>query len=524
MAARAVPPDRRSCVPDRADGALGLYLRTRQLNAGFWIDEGLSVGIAHHHWSSIPGLLRQDGSPPGYYLLLGLWIRLFGDGERATHTLSLLFGLACIPLAYAAGARDLRPQDRPGLRDARGVRPVPHLLRAGDADVRGRGAALDRRRLRATSRASCAAARAGRSCSCPRSPRWSTCTTGRSSSASGSRRRRSLCARRRLKRLRARRGRRRAALPALGADRSLSQVRHTGAPWSTSPGFRDLVLAPGAVVNGDAALVALVLVGGAGLLALAAAPGRRRARGRARARDRDRRDRVSLGLALVAGLARVDDALLRRRARPGAAGRRARARAGRAARARRARGDPVPLGGLLGARRQGERAPDHGAACRGFMHPGRARRLDPSRAGAGAPLLPRPAAIAGRRRSGRCPTPGSSTGAMPSTGCGRRTRRPRVDQTIAAVRPGAEFVVVTPVFRDYRAWNATWTHLVWEKSTAYTSALAARSARPPASTTSSTDEIALQPQLLQADAGVRLSPSRLDFAVAAPWRGRSHDA
>src|SRR6266851_2814805 len=55
--------------------ALSAVLRTRQLNGGFWIDEGLSVGIAHHHWSSIPGLLRQDGSPPGYYLLLGLWIR-----------------------------------------------------------------------------------------------------------------------------------------------------------------------------------------------------------------------------------------------------------------------------------------------------------------------------------------------------------------------------------------------------------------------------------------------------------------
>ncbi|HEV8432356.1 MAG TPA: hypothetical protein VGR95_03010, partial [Thermoanaerobaculia bacterium] len=77
---------------------LSLLLRTRQLGASFWIDEGLSVGIAHHHWSSIPGILNQDGSPPAYYLLLGLWIRLFGDGEQATHTLSLLFGLGCIPL------------------------------------------------------------------------------------------------------------------------------------------------------------------------------------------------------------------------------------------------------------------------------------------------------------------------------------------------------------------------------------------------------------------------------------------
>ena len=44
-----------------------------------------------------------------------------------------------------------------------------------------------------------------------------------------------------------------------------------------------------------------------------------------------------------------------------------------------------------------------------------------------------------------------------------RTRRPAIDQPLAAVPPGAEFVVVTPVFRDYRAWKATWTHLVWRE-------------------------------------------------------------
>jgi hypothetical protein len=49
--------------------------------------------------------------------------------------------------------------------------------------------------------------------------------------------------------------------------------------------------------------------------------------------------------------------------------------------------------------------------------------------------------------------------------------RARVDETVAAVRPGAEFVVIAPVFRDYRAWKAEWTHLVWEKSIAYTSLL-----------------------------------------------------
>ena len=81
---------------------LSLVLRSSQLGQGFWIDEGISVGVAHHHWWSIPHVLRQDGSPPGYYMLLGLWIRAFGDSERETHALSLLFALASIPLAYAA--------------------------------------------------------------------------------------------------------------------------------------------------------------------------------------------------------------------------------------------------------------------------------------------------------------------------------------------------------------------------------------------------------------------------------------
>jgi hypothetical protein len=47
----------------------------------------------------------------------------------------------------------------------------------------------------------------------------------------------------------------------------------------------------------------------------------------------------------------------------------------------------------------------------------------------------------------------------------------RVDATVESVRPGSEFIVVAPVFRDYRAWKATWTRLVWQKSTAYTDLL-----------------------------------------------------
>src|SRR3954468_13365332 len=84
--------------------ALSLVLRTGQMHVHYWIDEGLSVGISSHGLTDIPGVLRLDGSPPLYYLLLHVWMKVFGSFESATHALSLLFALATIPVAYWAGS------------------------------------------------------------------------------------------------------------------------------------------------------------------------------------------------------------------------------------------------------------------------------------------------------------------------------------------------------------------------------------------------------------------------------------
>jgi hypothetical protein len=81
------------------------FVRTRAIDAGYWIDEGLSVGIADRPAGEIPGTLRQDGSPPLYYLLLHGWMRLFGRGETATHSLSLIIALATIPVAFMVAKR-----------------------------------------------------------------------------------------------------------------------------------------------------------------------------------------------------------------------------------------------------------------------------------------------------------------------------------------------------------------------------------------------------------------------------------
>src|SRR4051794_777088 len=84
--------------------AASLLLRVWRLDVGYWIDEGISVGIASHGAAQIPGVLGQDGSPPLYYLLLHEWIELVGTGEAATRSLSLLFAIATVPVAWWAGA------------------------------------------------------------------------------------------------------------------------------------------------------------------------------------------------------------------------------------------------------------------------------------------------------------------------------------------------------------------------------------------------------------------------------------
>src|SRR3954452_6339421 len=83
--------------------AWSVYVRSRAFHEAYWIDEGLSIGIARHSFFDIPGVLRQDGAPPLYYMLLHLWIGVFGTKEVATHALSLVFATLTIPIGVWAG-------------------------------------------------------------------------------------------------------------------------------------------------------------------------------------------------------------------------------------------------------------------------------------------------------------------------------------------------------------------------------------------------------------------------------------
>src|ERR1700724_117267 len=73
--------------------AASVFIRTRYIGGQFWMDEAITTGIASHSLSAIPGILRHDGSPPLFYLLLHLWMSVFGSSESATHALTLVIGL-----------------------------------------------------------------------------------------------------------------------------------------------------------------------------------------------------------------------------------------------------------------------------------------------------------------------------------------------------------------------------------------------------------------------------------------------
>jgi mannosyltransferase len=83
---------------------LSLGLRTTQMGIGFWIDEGLSVGISDRPLGDIPHALKLDGSPPLYYLLLHVWMSVFGTSEEAVRAMSLVCALLAVPVAFWGAA------------------------------------------------------------------------------------------------------------------------------------------------------------------------------------------------------------------------------------------------------------------------------------------------------------------------------------------------------------------------------------------------------------------------------------
>ncbi|MEA2167214.1 MAG: mannosyltransferase, partial [Solirubrobacteraceae bacterium] len=81
---------------------LSVLIRTQKLGSGLWVDEGLSFGIADRPLTDIPGVMRKDGSPPLYYMIVHVWTRTLGvRSEQWLHALSLIFAVLAIFAAFA---------------------------------------------------------------------------------------------------------------------------------------------------------------------------------------------------------------------------------------------------------------------------------------------------------------------------------------------------------------------------------------------------------------------------------------
>ncbi len=90
---------------------LGVAMRIF-VTSSLWLDEALTVNIARVPLGSLAATLKVDGAPPLYYLLLHLWMKVFGEGDTAVRALPALLGILSFPLAYLAGKKALAGDER----------------------------------------------------------------------------------------------------------------------------------------------------------------------------------------------------------------------------------------------------------------------------------------------------------------------------------------------------------------------------------------------------------------------------
>ncbi len=86
---------------------LGLFLRLFILSqrGSLWFDEAFSVHFASMDWGQIWNFLKFENNPPLYFYVLHFWISVFGNSEITVRLLSMIFGIASIPLVYVLGVR-----------------------------------------------------------------------------------------------------------------------------------------------------------------------------------------------------------------------------------------------------------------------------------------------------------------------------------------------------------------------------------------------------------------------------------
>lgn len=84
-----------------------LALRLISLNQSLWLDEGINILAAKNF--SFLGMITQyaqaDFHPPGWFIILWVWTKLFGYSEIATRIPSVIFGVITIYVIYLIGKK-----------------------------------------------------------------------------------------------------------------------------------------------------------------------------------------------------------------------------------------------------------------------------------------------------------------------------------------------------------------------------------------------------------------------------------
>jgi mannosyltransferase len=76
----------------------------------YWLDEAFTVGLVNEDFvGMLKGVRETESTPHLYYSLAWLWAQVAGDGEAALRSLSALFGVATVPVAYLAARELFRP-------------------------------------------------------------------------------------------------------------------------------------------------------------------------------------------------------------------------------------------------------------------------------------------------------------------------------------------------------------------------------------------------------------------------------
>ncbi|OGE62788.1 hypothetical protein A2964_01735 [Candidatus Daviesbacteria bacterium RIFCSPLOWO2_01_FULL_40_27] len=87
--------------------AVGLILRLISLNQSLWLDEAINVVASRDFsfWGMITQYAPADFHPPGWFVILWTWGKLFGYSEISVRLPSVIFGVITIYITYLLGRK-----------------------------------------------------------------------------------------------------------------------------------------------------------------------------------------------------------------------------------------------------------------------------------------------------------------------------------------------------------------------------------------------------------------------------------